>query len=92
MNTRILDALVQPHPVAPKLPTFADLKVGQPFKWVDENNFARNGVCIKLGIILDGEFLFKGSTGGKPYGWTSLANNDAGTVFSTDDSREVIPL
>lgn len=94
MNTRIIDALKGAPHRDHVYPQFADLKVGQPFRWVKENESARRGVCIKLAVVMKGKIGFSSHPGGLDHGWTSLETDYAGTIYSADkcSGTDVIPL
>ena len=92
MKNRLMKALTKTKRPISSI-DFSELPVGAPFRWVEEGEFARNGVCIKVSVAADGKLKFK-SLGLDSYGWMPLENEKVGTIYANGGCAHtrVIPL
>jgi hypothetical protein len=77
----------------PRTIRYADLKVGEPFRWVEPRSAVGDKVCLKLAPavkdirILDASHMEFASV------WTALEGDRVGEIFTSPDiTAHVIPL
>lgn len=75
--------------VPPTPLTFADLKVGEKFKWVKRRDCGEGALCIKLQTIGGDYNKIPFGCGAFSFGWTALEGDRIGTIWG-QNNEEVI--